>query len=102
MSTTALEAAPEEVEAERIAGVAATSPTIIWALPDHTAHVSFHLATPAGPGYNVHADGAPAELARLTIHKGDELTIVPRRIYRHSEHQMTPDVDAESFELTVR
>lgn len=101
MTTTAVEMIEGQGAFAPIAGVVTTPPTFTWALPDHTAHVSFHLEPSTGPGYSVHADGPRAELARTLIHKGDRLTVLPARFYRNNARQVTLDVDAAAFELAL-
>ena len=85
-----------------IAGVVSTAPMYTQTLPHHVPHVSFHMNTADGPGYNVHADGELAERARLDLHRRASIVVVPRRIYRLSTRQITPDLDAASFDVEVR
>ncbi|PQZ53169.1 MULTISPECIES: hypothetical protein [unclassified Microbacterium] len=85
-----------------VTGVVSTAPVLTRSLPERTPHVSFHLETPEAPGVNVHVDGSLAELAHLTIHRHDRISVVVQRIYRLSPNQITPDVDAEAFDLESR
>lgn len=82
-----------------ITGVVNTAPVYTQTLPHHVPHVSFHVNTAEGPGYNVHADGELAERARLDLHRHASIAVVPRRIYRLSARQITPDLDAASFDV---
>lgn len=84
-----------------IHGVVSTAPVYTQTLPDHVPHVSFHIDTTEGPGFNVHADGTLAELARITVRRHATVTVTPKRIYRLSRNQITPDCDAESIDVTV-
>lgn len=82
-----------------VTGVVSSAPVLTRSLPDRIPHVSFHIETPEEPGVNVHADGSLAELAQLTIHRHDRISVVVKRIYRTSPNQITPDVDAEAFDV---
>lgn len=82
-----------------VTGVVSTAPVLTRTLPERIPHVSFHIETPEEPGVNVHADGNLAELAQLTVHRHDRVTVVVKRIYRTSPNQITPDVDADAIEL---
>lgn len=99
MLTTEAPAAPADTTV--IIGVVSTAPVYTQSLPDHMPHVSFHVDTAEGPGYNVHADGALAELARVTVRRHTPVNVVPKRIYRLSPNQLTPDVDAEAIDITA-
>lgn len=82
-----------------VVGVVSTAPVLTRSLPDRIPHVSFHIETSEEPGFNVHADGSLAELAQLTVHRHDRISVVVKRIYRTSPNQITPDVDAEAIDL---
>ncbi|WP_025104756.1 hypothetical protein [Microbacterium paraoxydans] len=99
MSTMEHTSAPADVT---VTGVVSTAPVLTRLLPGRIPHVSFHLETPEAPGVNVHVDGSLAELAHLTIHRHDKVSVVIKRIYRANPHQITPDVDAEAFDLESR
>lgn len=93
--------APASTDTAVIAGVVSTAPVYTQSLPDHVPHVSFHVDTTEGPGYNVHAHGALAELARVTVRRHTTVSITPQRIYCLSPNQLTPDVDAEAIDIAV-
>lgn len=99
MSTMEHTSAPSDVT---VTVVVSTAPVLTRLLPGRIPHVSFHLETPEAPGVNVHVDGSLAELAHLTIHRHDKVSVVVKRIYRANPHQITPDVDAEAFDLESR
>lgn len=82
-----------------IAGTVSTAPVYTKSLPDHVPHISFHIDTADGPGCHIHADGTLAELARVTVHRHARVTVIPKRFYKLSPDQITPDVDAESIDL---
>lgn len=91
--------APAPTDTTVFVGTVSYAPKLIRLLPDRRAHVSFHLDTGDPHGVNVHVDGSLAELARLTIHRRDHVTVTATRVYRCHPDQLTPDVDAETFDL---
>lgn len=93
--------APATTDTASIAGIVSTTPVYTQSLPDHVPHVSFHVDTTEGPGYNVHADGPLAELARATVRRHTPVSVTPQRIYRLNPNQLTPDVDAETIDIAV-
>lgn len=86
---------------EVLIGTVNTPLTLTKSLPDHIPHVSFHLDTAEGRGFNVHADGAAAELAHVMIHRGDHIRVTPERVYFLHPAQTVPDVDVATFDLTL-
>ena len=83
-----------------ITGTIRTPLTLVRRIPDRRARVGFRVDTDAGP-YNVHANGALAELLRLTTHRGDRVTVhAPCATFSHPE-QTVPDLEADSVELDL-
>lgn len=91
--------APAPTDTTVFVGTVSCPPSLIRLLPDHHAHVSFHLDTGDAHGIHVHVDGTLAELARITIHRHDHVTVTAGKVYRRHPDQITPDVDATAFDL---
>ena len=91
--------APAPTETIVFVGKVSYPPNLIRLLPDRRAYLSFHLDTGDEHGVNVHVDGALAELARITIHRRDQVAVTTAKVYRRHPDQLTPDVDAEAFDL---
>lgn len=84
-----------------ITGTIRTPLTLVRRIPDRRARrVGFRVDTDDGP-YNVHANGALAELLRLTTNRGDRVTVhAPCATFSHPE-QTVPDLEADSVELDL-
>lgn len=91
--------APTPTDTTVFVGTVSSPPNVIRLLPDRRAHVSFHLDTGDAHGVNIHVDGSLAELARITIHRRDHVTVTAAKVYRRISTQRTPDVDAKAFDL---
>lgn len=83
-----------------ITGTVRTPLTLVRRLTDRRARVGFRVDTDNGP-YNVHANGALAELLRLTTRRGDHVTVhAPAATFSHPA-QTIPDLEADSVELDI-
>lgn len=83
-----------------ITGTVSTPLTLVRRLTDRRARVGFRVDSDAGP-CNVHANGALAELLRLTTHRGDQVIVhAPAATFSHP-NQTVPDLEADSVELVL-
>lgn len=81
-----------------ITGTVRSPLMLVRRIYDRQARVSFRVGGEDGP-YNVHTTGSRAELLRLTLHKGDRVTVhAPRTTISHP-HQTIPDLEADGVEL---